>query len=53
MHDISFLMYLVMLVGIGLWIIYGFYIQSYPLTIANGVTFLFVLLILVLKLKWK
>jgi len=52
-HDISFLMYLVMLIGVGLWLIYGFYIQSWPLAVANGFTFLFVFIILILKLKWK
>ena len=51
--DVSLSMYLVLLVGLLLWIVYGVYIQSLAIILANVVTSLLVLGILLLKLKYK
>lgn len=51
--NISLFMYVVMLNGVSLWLVYGFCIHSYPMIISNGAALLLVLTILVLKLKWK
>lgn len=51
--DISLVMYLIMSLGLSLWLIYGFSIQSLPVILANGITLILVLWIIVLKLKYK
>ena len=38
--------------GVFLWIIYGFMINDYPIVIANIITLIFVLGILLLKIKY-
>lgn len=50
--DISLSMYLVFIVGVTLWMIYGILIGDYPVTVANAVTLLFALTILAAKLKF-
>jgi MtN3 and saliva related transmembrane protein len=39
-------------VGVFLWILYGLLIGSWPLILANGVTFLFVIAIVGMKLRF-
>ncbi|MBI3583484.1 MAG: SemiSWEET transporter [Deltaproteobacteria bacterium] len=51
--DISLLMFVTLGVGIILWIIYGFILWDLPLILANGITFIFVLVILFFKFKYK
>lgn len=51
--DISLVMYLIMSLGLSLWLIYGFSIKSLPVILANGITLILVLWIIVLKLKYK
>jgi len=51
-RDISLLMYLVFMTGVTLWMIYGILISDYPVTIANAITLLLALVILVAKLKF-
>jgi MtN3 and saliva related transmembrane protein len=46
-------MYLVFTTGVALWLLYGFLIGSRPLILANGVTFVLALLILVMKLRGR
>lgn len=48
---ISLVMYLMLAVGIGLWLVYGVLIHSWPLIGANAVTLLPVLIILGMKLR--
>ncbi|HEX8931995.1 MAG TPA: SemiSWEET transporter [Patescibacteria group bacterium] len=48
---ISLQMYLILTTGVGLWFVYGLFIQSYPIIFANAVTFVFALSILILKIK--
>lgn len=50
--DISLAMYPVFMVGVSLWMIYGILISDYPVTIANAVTLLLALAILIAKLKF-
>lgn len=51
-HDISTGMYVMFIVGLLLWIIYGFWISAWPIVIANSVTALLALSILVLKARF-
>ncbi|WP_343488090.1 SemiSWEET transporter [Allomuricauda sp. d1] len=51
--DISLVMYLVFLIGIILWFIYGIAINSLSMAIANGVTIILALAILIAKIKFK
>lgn len=50
---ISLLMYIMQTVGIGLWAIHGFMIKDSALLIANIVTLLLALIILVYKIRYK
>lgn len=52
-HDISLNMYLLLTLGLILWLAYGIAIESLPVILANGITLLLVLSIVVLKLKYK
>ncbi len=49
---ISLVMYLMLAVGIALWLVYGLLIQSWPLIGANAVTIVPVLVILGMKLRF-
>lgn len=50
-RDISLLMYIVLIVGLFLWLIYGLTIKDLPLIVANTITFSLAVVILILKLK--
>ncbi len=52
-RDISLLMFVILGIGIFLWIIYGFLLWDLPLILANSITFIFVLVILFFKFKYK
>jgi MtN3 and saliva related transmembrane protein len=52
-RDISLPMFLVLALGITLWLIYGAMIRDLPLIAANLVTLVLVLMILFLKLRYK
>lgn len=49
--DLSLIMFLTLVVGIVLWLIYGMIIQDIPLIAANGVTLVLAGTILFFKLK--
>ena len=51
--DISLLMYIIFCTGLVLWMIYGYLNYSYPIIIANAITLLLSIAIIVMKLKWK
>ncbi|NBT01777.1 MAG: hypothetical protein EBS61_14610 [Betaproteobacteria bacterium] len=51
LSGISVGMYSMFTLGVGLWLIYGIVIESWPLIVTNALTFLFALSILVMKLK--
>ncbi|MAH03504.1 hypothetical protein CMI39_01815 [Candidatus Pacearchaeota archaeon] len=51
--DISLLMYLSLIIGVILWLVYGILIKDLPLIIANGISLIFVTIILTMKIKYK
>ena len=51
--DISLSMYTVLLMGLLLWIVYGFYINSLPIIAANIITATLSVLIVIMKIKYK
>jgi len=50
-RDISLLTYILLTVGIFLWFIYGLLLGEVPIVLANGISFILALSVLVLKLK--
>lgn len=50
-EDISSLMYVIMLTGLTLWLIYGVLLNNYPIIIANIATILLASSVLILKIK--
>jgi MtN3 and saliva related transmembrane protein len=51
--DVSMTMYIVLLVGVLLWLFYGIKINSLSIILANVVTTVFIVIIIVLKLRHK
>jgi len=51
--DVSFLMLITFNIGLFLWLMYGIYLQALPIILANGVTLVFNLIILWLKIKYR
>ena len=51
-RDISLGMYLMLCTGIGLWLVYGIFIHSWPVIIANAVTLALSGAVLVMKIKF-
>ena len=52
-RDLSLVMYLILTIGVFLWLIYGLLVKNLPLIIANAITLLFTYTILLLKIKYK
>jgi MtN3 and saliva related transmembrane protein len=52
-EDISLAMYLILIAGVLMWIVYGTRIHSMPLVAANGVSLVLAGAVLVGKLKFK
>jgi MtN3 and saliva related transmembrane protein len=50
--DISLSMFLVLVIGIVLWLAYGTLLGDVPLIVANGITLILAGIILVLKLRY-
>ena len=51
--DISLLMFLIFTVGVLSWLIYGLIINDYPVILANAVTLILSLFILIYKIRYK
>ena len=51
-EDISLRMYLLLCLGIILWIVYGVNIGSLSIVLANGVTFVLAISILIMKVRF-
>ena len=51
--SISLSMYIVLIIGILLWLIYGVYLKSMPIILANAVTLVLLIYILIMKIKYK
>jgi MtN3 and saliva related transmembrane protein len=50
-HDISLEMYALFCAGVGLWLVYGLLIASWPVIVSNFVTLVLAGAVLVLKLR--
>lgn len=50
-HDLAFLYFFMLCVGVLLWLIYGIGIDNKPVYIANGITLCLVGYILIIKIK--
>ncbi len=50
-RDISLAMYIILAIGILLWILYGILIHDLPVILANSISFALVSIILILKVK--
>ncbi len=53
LSGISLGMYSLFTAGVGLWLIYGWIIEKWPLILANALTFALALSILILKIRSK
>ncbi|MEH1766515.1 SemiSWEET transporter [Nostoc sp.] len=51
--DVSLVTLVTFIAGVFLWLIYGIYLQSLPIILANAVTLVFNLIILWLKIKYR
>lgn len=51
--SLSLTMYGSFFIGVSLWIVYGFYLESLPMILANSITAISALILLGLKLKYK
>ena len=51
--DISLLMYSVLLTGSALWAFYGISSNSWPIILANSITFVLVAAVVVMKIRFK
>lgn len=52
-EDVSVVMFLVLLAGLGLWAYYGFLKEDFILIVSNSFSFLLNLTVLILTLKYK
>jgi MtN3 and saliva related transmembrane protein len=50
---LSLTMYIAFFIGIVLWLIYGIHIDSLPMILANGITAVSALFLVIMKLKFK
>jgi MtN3 and saliva related transmembrane protein len=50
--DISLPMYIMMVTGASLWVIYGVMLWAWPVIMANGVSLFFLIPILIFKLRY-
>jgi len=52
-ESLSLTMYIGFFIGIVLWLIYGIHLKSIPMILANSVTALSALILIILKLRYK
>ena len=52
-QGISLGMYIIFSIGVFLWLVYGFLIESPSLIIANSIMFLLALSVLIMKIRWR
>ncbi|KJJ85871.1 conserved hypothetical protein, membrane [Candidatus Omnitrophus magneticus] len=52
-RDISLIMYIILTIGVFLWLIYGILIHKWPIILANAVTFIFCAIIVTVKITWE
>ena len=49
--DISLLMYIILSIGISLWLIYGLLTIDLPIILANSITLILTVIVLILKIR--
>lgn len=49
---ISLTMYIVLAIGILLWVIYGILIEALPVILSNSISFILINIVLILKIKY-
>ena len=52
-RSISLYMYVVFTAGVAFWLVYGIYLHSWPMIIANIVTLALAAMILYMKVRWR
>jgi MtN3 and saliva related transmembrane protein len=52
-RDVSLLWATALTIGVFLWLVYGILINALPIIIANSITFILSLVVLILKIKYK
>ena len=52
-RSISLGMYLLFTIGVFLWFLYGVQLHAMPMILANGITLLLSIILLVAKWRWK
>lgn len=52
-NSVSLAMYLIMLTGIILWLVYGIHLNSISMILANSVTIILTIVIIFFKLRYK
>lgn len=52
-RDISLMMYTVLTTGVFLWLIYGIFLDEFPIILANGVAFCLCLSVVIMKLVYR
>lgn len=50
-NAISLFMYVIFSTGVALWLLYGLFKSDFPIIIANGITLMLALAVLILKIK--
>jgi MtN3 and saliva related transmembrane protein len=50
--DVSLPMYLMFIVGVICWLVYGLMLNAWPIIIANVVTSMLALAVVIMKLRW-
>ncbi len=51
-RDVSMSMYVVLVIGVACWLVYGIFLQEIPLILANGVTLMLCLIIIGMKMVY-
>jgi MtN3 and saliva related transmembrane protein len=51
--DISLSMYVVFTLGVAMWLVYGLLLGAVPIIVANCVTLLLAVLVIVMRLRWS
>jgi len=51
--DLSLGMYTILSAGVLLWFLYGLFLKELPIIFANGITFVFTVIIIFLIIKYK
>ena len=51
--DVSVIMLMVLIIGLGLWVVYGFLREDWPLIVTNSFSFLLNLVVLMLRIRFS